>query len=158
MRYKVAPPAQSLDFLRTARNAIPLVPGDEADCCVAIQRATDVPDRDQAREYLTFLQALGLVAESGRGYHRTGDELDRAALATAYRGEVFLVGELVEAVEAGADSAEAAFERVRDEIPRWERERDPEWQSEWRTRVARLLEWGVVFGALVREDGRFTVQ
>ena len=41
---KVAPPARSLDRLETARDAVPLVPDDEADCCRAVQRATGVGD------------------------------------------------------------------------------------------------------------------
>ena len=94
MRYKVAPPARPLDFLRTARKAIPLVPDDESE----------------------------------RGYHRTREPLDSEALATAYRERVFLVDQLLTAVEAGADSPKAAFETVREEVPRWERERDPEWE------------------------------
>jgi len=155
MRYKVAPPTRSLDFLRTARDAIPLVPDDEGDCCAAIQRATDVSDREQARAYLTFLQALGLVAESERGYHRTRETLDSEALATAYRERVFLVDELLTAVEAGGDSPGAAFEAVREEIPRWERERDPEWEQNWQDRVEQLLGWAVVFGSLTRERDRF---
>lgn len=155
MRYKVAPPARSLDFLRTARNAVPLVPDDEADCCGAIQRATDVSDREQARAYLTFLQALGLVAESARGYHRTRGRLDRDELATAFSEQVFLVTELLDAVEAGADSPAAAFGAVRGEIPRWERERDPEWEQNWRRRVDNLLGWAVVVGSLTSENDRF---
>ena len=155
MRYKVAPPTRSLDFLRTARDAIPLVPDDEGDCCAAIQRATDVSDREQARAYLTFLQALGLVAESERGYHRTRETLDSEALATAYRERVFLVDELLTAVGAGADSPGAAFEEVREEVPRWERERDPEWEQNWQDRVEQLLGWAVVFGSLTRELDRF---
>jgi len=155
MRYKVAPPARSLEFLRTAREAIPLVPDDEADCCVSIQRATDVSDRERAREYLTFIRALGLVAETERGYHRTRDPLDREALATAFREQVFPVTELLAAVDAGADSHNSAFEAVRGEIPRWERERDPAWERTWRKRVERLLGWAVVFGSLAREGDRF---
>ncbi|WP_324663953.1 hypothetical protein [Haloarcula sediminis] len=157
MRYKVAPPARSLDFLRTVRAAVPLVPDDAADCCLAIQRATDVGDRERAREYLTFLRALGLVTETDRGYHRTRNGLDRDALATAYHDRVFLVDELFRAVETGADSPAAAFEAVREAIPRWERERDPAWERNWRERVEQLLDWAVVFGCLTVEDGHFAV-
>jgi hypothetical protein len=44
MRYKVAPPARSLDFLDAARSAVPLVPKAESDCCSAIQRETGIED------------------------------------------------------------------------------------------------------------------
>jgi hypothetical protein len=155
MRYKVAPPARSLDFLERARDAIPLIPGDEGDCCGAIRRATDVTDREQARAYLTFLQALGLVAESERGYYRTQEPLSPETVATAYREQVFLVAELLAAVDAGADDPEATFEAVREAIPRWERERDPEWECHWQSRVKHVLEWAVVFDLLAVENGRF---
>jgi len=154
VRYKVAPPPRSLDFLARARGAVPLVPDDEADCCRAIQRATDVSDREQARAYLTFLRALGLVAETDRGYHRTRDAIDHEALATAYHENVFLVAELLDAVDAGADDPTSAFEAVRGDIPRWERERDPEWEQRWRRRVDNLLDWAAVVGSLTRADGR----
>ena len=155
MRYKVAPPARSLAFLERARAALPLVPDAEGDCCRAILRATDVREREQAREYLTFLRALGLVAETDRGYHRTREPTDCEPLAAAYRERVFLVAELLEAVDAGADTPERAFEAVRGEIPRWERERDPGWEENWRTRVENLLGWAVVFELVARESGRF---
>lgn len=158
VRYKTAPPARSLGFLRTAQAAVPLVPDDEADCCGAIQRATDVRDREQARECLTFLQALGLVAETGRGYHRTREPVDTDALATAYREKVFLADELLNAVAAGADSPDSAFETVRDDIPRWERERDPEWEQTWHARVGNLLDWAVVLELLAVENGRFVAR
>lgn len=155
MRYKVAPPAHSLDCLRRARNAIPLVPDDKGDCCAAIQRATDVRGREQAREFLTFLQALGLVAESDRGYHRTREDMDRDALATTYREQVFLVAELLDAVAAGADTPVSVFEAVREAIPRWERERDPEWEENWRRRVKNLLGWATRFDLLAVENDRY---
>jgi hypothetical protein len=155
-RYKVAPPARSLDSLTTARAAIPLVPDTESDCCGAIQRATDVADREQARSYLTFLRALGLVDETERGYYRTREDLDREALAVAFRERVFLVEELLDAVATEPRSAESAFEAVREEIPNWERQRDPEWEQHWRARVEHLLAWAVLFDCLAVEDGQYT--
>ncbi|WP_135304311.1 hypothetical protein [Haloarcula amylovorans] len=154
MRYKVAPPARSLDFLDDARGAVPLVPDGESDCCRAIQRATDVADRETAREYLTFLQALGLVAKSDRGYHRTRTELDRVALAAAFRENVFAAAELLDVLEDGDGplTSTDAFERVRDTVPRWERERHADWERVWRTRVEHLLGWANVFGLASRTD------
>jgi len=158
MRYKVAPPARSLAQLETAREAVPFVPDESGDCCRAIQRATDITDREAARELLTFLAALGLVAETERGYHRTRTELEQPSLASAYRERVFLVEELLDAVENGADSPEAAFDAVRAQIPRWERERHPDWASHWQERVEQLLAWAVLFGALTVRDGRLRSQ
>ena len=155
MRYKVAPPVRSLDFLADARKAVPLVPRGEADCCGAIQRATGVDDREVARTYLTFMRALGLVTQSDRGYHRTRTDVEAETLATAFTERVFLVEELLETFEAGPLTADVAFEAVRDEVPRWERERTPDWEGEWREKVARLLSWAVVFDLLTVVDGTF---
>jgi len=146
MRYKVAPPARSLSFLRTAREAIPLVPDSEADCCRAIQTATDVSDRETAREYLVFLHALGLVAENDRGYYRTRAKSDRADLATTFEESVFGVDVLLAALDPEPMDADAAFDALRDEIPRWERERHSDWEAVWRARVTDLLEWAATFG------------
>jgi hypothetical protein len=145
VRYKVAPPPRSLSFLRTAREAIPLVPDSEADCCRAILTATDVSDRETARKYLVFLQTLELVAESDRGYHRTSAEFDRAALASAFEKSVFGVDVLLAALDSNPVDADAVFDAIRDEIPRWERERHADWEGVWRARVTNLLEWAVLF-------------
>ncbi|EMA06619.1 hypothetical protein SAMN05443574_10542 [Haloarcula vallismortis] len=146
MRYKVAPPARSRSFLETARDAVPLVPDSEADCCRAIQTATDVSDRETAREYLVFLQALGLVAESERGYYRTRTDLDRAALARAFEDSVFGVDVLLGALGPQPVAADAAFDALRSEVPRWERERHADWEAIWLERVTNLLEWATTFG------------
>jgi len=158
MRYKVAPPARSLARLETARGAVPLVPDSEADCCRAIQGAIDVGDRETAREYLVFMQALGLVAETERGYHRTREEWTVGTLATAHRDRVFLVSELLEAVESSHRTPSAAFEAVRGRVPRWERERDNDWEHRWGDAVEELLSWAVLFGLLTVADGEFRRQ
>jgi hypothetical protein len=146
MRYKVAPPARSRSFLRTAREAIPLVPDSEADCCRAIQTATDVSDRETAQKYLVFLQALGLVAESDRGYYRTRTDPERADLAAAFEESVFGADVLLVALDPEPIDADVAFDTLRDEIPRWERERHTDWEAVWRARVTNLLEWAATFG------------
>jgi hypothetical protein len=152
VRYKVAPPARSLAFLRTTREAIPLVPDSEADCCRAIQTTTDVSDRETAQEYLVFLQALGLVAESDRGYYRTRTALDQSDLATAFEDSVFGVDVLLAALDSEPEDTDTAFDAVRDEIPRWERERHTDWDPVWRERVTNLLEWAVLFGLAEKTD------
>ncbi|WP_336337112.1 hypothetical protein [Haloarcula brevis] len=146
MRYKVAPPVRSRAFLETVRDAIPLVPDSEADCCRAIQTATDVSDRETAQEYLVFLQALGLVAESQRGYYRTRTDPDRTALGTAFEESVFGADVLIAALGPEPVDADAAFDALRGEVPRWERERHADWEAVWRERTGRLLEWAVLFG------------
>ncbi|NHN65722.1 hypothetical protein G9463_20995 [Haloarcula sp. JP-Z28] len=152
MRYKVAPPARSRSFLETAREAIPLVPDSEGDCCRAIQTATDISDRETAQKYLVLLQALGLVAESERGYYRTRTDPDQSALAAAFEESVFGVDVLVAALDSEPVAAAAAFDALRDEIPRWERERHTDWESVWQERTANLLEWAVVFGLAQKTD------
>ncbi|EMA17215.1 MULTISPECIES: hypothetical protein [Haloarcula] len=152
MRYKVAPPARSHSFLESARDAIPLVPDSEADCCRAIQTATDVSDRETAQKYLVFLQALGLVAESDRGYYRTRTDPDRAALATAFEESVFGVDVLLAVLGSEPVEAAAAFDALREEIPRWERERHTDWEAVWQERTANLLEWAVILGLAEKTD------
>lgn len=155
MRYKVAPPARSLEFLERARGAIPLVPRDETDCCRSIQRETEVADRETAQAYLVFLQALGLVAESDRGYHRTRTEFERQQLADEFRRSVFGVDVLVDALASGPLDADDAFAALRDQIPRWERERHTDWEAIWRARTENLLEWAVAFGLAEKSDSGY---
>ena len=156
MRYKVAPPVRSRSFLETAREAIPLVPDSEGDCCRAIQTATDVSDRETAQKYLVLLQALGLVAESERGYYRTRTDPDRADLATAFEESVFGIDRVLEALDNDPQTPASVFDALRDEIPRWERERHADWEAVWRDRTANLLEWAVEFGLATESDGAYT--
>lgn len=157
MRYKVAPPARSLASLAEARKAIPMVPDSEADCCRAIQDVRDLQTRDEAREILIFLHALGLVDRTDRGYYRTQEPLDREVLADAYRRNVFAVAELLDAIEATPRTAEEAFEAIRAVVPQWERNRHADWEVVWRDRVERLLDWGVAFGLVHARDVGYTL-
>jgi hypothetical protein len=158
MRRKPVPPApDERDRLREARRAVPLVPGSEDDCCARIQRRMDLPGRDEARTWLTFLRALGLAEETAEGYARTRDDLDWEALPTAFLDGVFAAREvLAELDEAGEPLApDAAFEAVADHVPQWERHKDPTWRDTWRGRVARILDWAVLFGLAERVDGTY---
>jgi len=152
MRYKVVPPVRDLAFLRAVAGALPLVPGTVDDCCSRIVDRTDVAARDDAREWLTFCQALGLAAETERGYHRVRDDPDDAALADAFEERVFGAREVLDAATDGV-TTEAAFADVRDLVPNWERARDEEWEKTWRERTRRLLDWATVLGHLEREGG-----
>jgi len=156
MRLKPVPPApDDREVLREARRAVPLVPGSENDCCARIGRRLDLPGRDDARTWLTFLRALGLAEETSRGYARTRDDLEWDAVRAAFLDGVYAAREVVDAVAAadGPLAPEGAFERVADAVPRWERDRDPAWQETWRERVARLLAWGALLGLLGETDG-----
>lgn len=169
MRFKIVPalpdaaraePAVALDLLARARDAVPLVPRSEDDCCMRVVNAGVVGARDDASEWLTFARALELVAESDRGYHRVRDAPDptetagRAALADRFRERVFGAAELLGALAAAGDGlpVDAAFDRLRDRIPNWERRRHTDTEAVWRERVGHLLDWAVVLG-LARWDG-----
>jgi len=160
MRYKVVPGPVDADLLFAARDALPLVPGSVEDCCTRVRDRTDVPSREDAREWLTFLQALGLAAGTDRGFHRVREDPDRDPLGEAFLANVFGAREVRDALAAadGPLAPGAVFERVRDIVPRWERDRDPGWESGWRGRVGRLLAWGVVFGVFEEHDEGYTLE
>jgi len=156
MRYKVAPEPRDLDFLADAQRAVPLVPETVDDCCARLVDRTDVSSRDAAREYLTFLEALELVAETPRGYERERADPEQTALADAFERRVFGASELLGSVRAaGSLTVDEAFDRLREHVPRWERERHADWEREWRERTERLLEWAVVFGLATRDTDRY---
>jgi hypothetical protein len=176
MRFKIVPavPAAArppeddatvgLTALARAREAVPLVPRSEADCCLRLVDDGVVPARDEASEWLTFARALGLVAESERGYHRVRDAPDptsdagRRALADAVRENVFGAAELLAALDAADEdglTADAAFERFRDRIPNWERRRHTDPEEVWRARVRNLLDWAVVLGLAAHDGERY---
>ena len=155
VRYKVVPPVRDVAFLRAVAGAVPLVPGSVEDCCTRIRDRTEVPARDDAREWLTFCTALGLTAETDRGYHRVREGPDREALAGNFRERVLGAREVLSAVGAeGPLEVEGALQAVRPVVPRWERSRHADWEAEWRERTARLLGWGAELGLLTRgEEG-----
>ncbi|MFB6295759.1 MAG: hypothetical protein ABEH66_02835 [Halobacteriales archaeon] len=153
MRYKIVPEPRDLDELRAIKDAVPLVPGTAEDCCSRIVTRAPVAGRDAAREWLTFLQALGLVADSDRGFHRTRDGPDRAALRERFLDGVFGAREVRHVLAEESPAApDAVFASLREAIPGWERHRRADWEAEWRERTARLLDWGVVLGAFEETD------
>lgn len=178
MRFKPVPPApDSLDAVAAVQRAVPLVPGSEEDCCARVLDRTHVVERDEARTWLTFLRALGLVAETESGFvrerrgvrpegeprlartetegSRERNEPERDALAAAFRERVYAADEVLAVLDA-ADrplSPDEVFDRVVDEVPAWERGKDPgRWRETWRERVRRLLDWAVLLG-LAERDG-----
>lgn len=158
MRYKIVPPARDREFLLAVRDALPLVPGSEDDCCTRISDRTAVESRADAREWLTFCQALGLAAETDGAYHRLRGDPDTDTLAERLHENVFPTRELLTVIEAdGPLTADEAFEALRERIPRWERSRTADWEAEWRERVENLLEWCVVLGLAERVDGGYRV-
>lgn len=153
MKFKVVPEPRPRSFVETARQTLPLVPSSEDDCCGLLVVDTDVDSRDAAREWITFLRALGQVAESDGKYHQRQDP--SADLAAAFRERVYAAETVVRVVEDAEQplTAPDVFERVRAEIPQWERNRRQDWEAVWRERVERLLEWAVTFELIERADG-----
>lgn len=158
MRFKAVPdPPGFLSFVAEARAAVPLVPGSEVDCCDRLLARTDLQARDDAREWLTFLRALGLVEKSARGFHRTRNECDRTVLASTFRERVYLAEDTLAVLDEAADplDADAVFERLQDRVPRWERDRHADWEQVWRERVRRILDWAVLLGLAAREESGY---
>lgn len=156
MRFKLVPPApESLDAVADAQRAVPLVPGSEDDCCARLQRRLDLPSRDVARTWLTFLRALDLAVETESGFKRLRTEPTREhvreALLTRVYGAETLLAALRDATEPL--DADAAFERFRDDVPTWEAHKAPaNWEATWRERVGHLLDWLALVGLAERRD------
>lgn len=159
MKFKIVPAPRSRGFVGEAQQALPLVPGSENDCCARLVDRTDLDARDEAREWITFLRALGLAEETESGYRRLRRDPAPDDLAAAFRERIF-GAEAVLAVLDAADEpldAEAVYERFREEVPNWERYRRADWDEEWRERVDRLLGWTVVFDLAERVDGAYRI-
>ena len=155
MRSKVVPAPADRGLLTDVHEALPLVPGSVEDCCTRIRDRTAVPSRDEAREWLTFAEALGLAAETDRGYHRVRDPPTDEELAAAFAENVFPVEEVLAALTDESLGAQDVFASVRDDVPRWERSRHADWESEWQDRIALVLEWCVTFGLAESSDGGY---
>lgn len=111
--------------------------------------------RDEAKEWLTFCRALGLVVENNRGYHRAGG-FDQGVLGTRFRERVFGAEEVLTVLEEReAVTVEEAFEAVRGRVPDWERQRHDDFERIWHERVERLLGWAVLFGLAERKGGTY---
>ncbi|MFB6268542.1 MAG: hypothetical protein ABEH83_01265 [Halobacterium sp.] len=153
MQRKPVPPApSSLDRVWTVRDAAPLVPEPEGDCCRRLVERADVPDRGTASAWLVFLAALGVVDDTASGYARNRSEPSRSELAAAFRENVFLAAECVDALGDDPRTAEDVFEDVRDHVPQWERAKREDWKSFWTGRVGRRLDWAVLLGLAERSD------
>lgn len=162
MRFKHVPAApDSVETVFEARRAVPLVPDTQEDCCTRLMERVGFPERDEAAKWLTFMRALGLVAEHERGYARTREDVDAGGLAVAFLDGVYLAPE-VRAAVADADeplSPDAVFDAVSDGVPQYERNKYPRsWREVWGKTVARELDWLVLLGELDRtDDGRYGV-
>ena len=157
MRYKVAPdPPADRDGLAGAQRAVPRVPSTEDDCCARLRDRLDLASRDAGREWLTFLDALGLATETDRGFRRTDRDPDDDAVAAAFRERVFGARELLDAIDGDEGiAASAAFDALRPAVPTWERNRHDDWERVWTERTRHLLDWAVLFGLAERDGDRY---
>jgi hypothetical protein len=144
-RFKLVPPApDSLDAVAAAQRAVPLVPDSEDDCCARLMRRCDLPSRDVARTWLTFLRALELVEETPGGFRRLRTDPTPDHLRAAFRRRVFGAAELLDALEAAGEplDGDELFERFREQVPTWEHHKEPtRWVDLWRERVETLCAW-----------------
>lgn len=160
MRHKPLPPApDDLAAIRAAREAVPLVPGSEDDCCARLLDRLDLTGRDLAATWLRLLVALGLAEEGPGGYTRVrGAALEREALADAFLAGVYGAREVCETLSSADDplDADAVFAATVEHVPAWERRKHgAEWEAVWRARTADLLDWLVLLGLAERVDGGY---
>jgi len=153
MRLKPVPePPASLDAVEEVRSALPLVPGSEDDCCARLLRRTHVEARDEARTWITFLQALELAAEHEGGFARTREDVADDELPERFLAGVFAAREVCAALDGEPRSPAAFLDAIEDVVPRWERSRYDDWRADWTERVRRLLAWAVLLGLAERAD------
>lgn len=154
MRFKPVPaPPATIDGLFEARRAVPLVPGTEGDCCTRLERRLECPP-DEARRWLTFLRALGLVERTSRGFVRTRET--PSDLPGRFVERVFGAREALDALrEAGPLSEAEVFEGVRADVTPWERGKETGWEETWRERTGRVLEWAVLFDLAERTEAGY---
>jgi len=150
MQFKLIPePPADLDRVREAQRAVPLVPGDENDCCARLQRRVGFPSRDVSRTWLTFLRGLDLAEETPSGFKRRSTEPTPEHVRSTLLANVMLAESALAAlVAAGAGDdgrpldADDLFRRTREAVPTYERHKRPnEWESVWRDRADDLLGW-----------------
>ena len=158
MRLKPLPePPADIDAVAAAQSAVPLVPGSENDCCARLMRREGYESRDVARTWLTFLRALELAAETDSGFKRTQRDPTPENVRESFRERVFGASEALEVLR-GADeplTAEETFDRLRETVPGWERERRRQWIDHWTDRTERLLDWLVLLDLAERRNGGY---
>lgn len=158
MRFKPLPdtPA-SLDDVAAAQRALPLVPGSEDDCCARLMRRRDLPSRDVARTWLTFLRALGLAVETDAGFTRTNRDPTPENLRESFVDGVYSAEEVLSVLRAadGPRTTEEVFGAIRDTVPNWERHKVRTWEADWRERIANLLGWLVLLDLAEKREVGF---
>lgn len=155
MQFKLVPPAPAdPEFVADAQRAVPLVPGSEDDCCERLQSRLDLPSRDVARTWLTFLRALELAEETPSGFKRRRVDPTEEHLRDAFLRRIYGADHLLMALREGQQpvDAEGAYERFRTRVPTWETYKQADWEDVWRERVERILEWFDLLGLAERTE------
>lgn len=159
MKFKLVPAApDDLAFVADAQRAVPLVPGTEDDCCARLMRRLDIPSRDVARTWLTFLRALELAEETSSGFKRLRTDPTEDHLRETFRRRVFGVENVLATLETAYEllTVDDAFVAFKDRIPVWERHKNPQkWEAIWSKRVGDILDWLVLLDLAERVDGRY---
>src|SRR6056297_2740358 len=141
MRFKwvVEPPA-TLDAVEDARRAIPLVPASEAACLRRLLDRTDIDDREDASEWLTFLRALGLVDRTPSGYRRERVELTADELADRLCDGIYGARELCDRLAAADEPLAVDDLDGTVDLPTWEQHHHTDPEGVRRQRLRRLAE------------------
>lgn len=155
MQFKLVPPApDNLDFVADAQRAVPLVPGSEDDCCARLQSRLDLPSRDIARTWLTFLRALELAVETRTGFKRRQVDPVPEHLRDAFLRRIYGAEQLLTALRESDEPMDSreVYEQFRHRVPTWETYKQPDWEDVWRERVVRILEWFNLLGLAEQTD------
>ncbi|MFB6091517.1 MAG: hypothetical protein ABEK02_00735 [Haloquadratum sp.] len=158
MRFKLLPdPPDSLAFVAEAQRAVPLVPGSEDDCCARLMRRLDLPSRDVARTWLTFLRALELARETDAGFVRESTDPTPDHVRAAFRERVYGAREVLASLDRDDPRpVDEVFDAFEERVPAWETHRAAgDWRDVWRERVERVLEWAVLLDLAETRDGGY---
>ncbi|MFW5978236.1 MAG: hypothetical protein ACOCP2_03275 [Halohasta sp.] len=158
MRFKwvVEPPA-AIEAVRDIQQAIPLVPASEGDCLRRLVDRTDIDDREDASEWLTFLRALTLVDRTPSGYRRERVDLTADKLADRLCEGIYGAREIRNALAAadGPLSVEDLDGVV--DLPTWERHHHADPEGVRRQRLQRLADWFVLCGVAERTAAGYLI-
>lgn len=162
MRFKwvVEPPA-TLDAVADAQRAIPLVPASDADCLRRLVDRTDetvINDREDAREWLTFLRAIGLVDRTSSGYRRERVELTAGELVDRLRDGIYGAREIDDQLEAADEPLTVGDLAETVDLPTWEQHHHTDPERVRRQRLRRLAEWFVLCGQGERTADGYVIQ
>lgn len=151
VRYKPVPEPCDIDRLRRIHAAVPADAEATDDCCTRLCTVGPLSDRSAAREWLPFLTALDLVAQSADGYHRL-DWQDQARLAPHFRANVLGARELLAAIETREP---VTLEGLLEESVVGEATTPRTGETERELRVRRLLDWSERFGLVVEQHSGY---